>query len=314
MDRVSPNEDALTRDLPHHHDLPREDTYETEDGVSDWIDIDDPDPVALAGYLAEQRMKLGSAWFFPSVLAGEGSQQRQSRGTNRLLQHHDLPSFEYPYPHKTQDNIPDGIGKRDPDPYIMAGYMAVQQMKISRTWLDVSELEGDKKGGVKSNVNVVGEGNVEGEDSQFLSYEQLVDVRKCETVSDLIHFFGPYFVKELAKQKPTCSLVNSERHTWVRNSEKSPAWVGLHSSSVQVNKTTEDSVYDFEGALFGQPAHWELRDSVDFIALWVKGESYGALGEGIAHATNLAAEFDSDYNVVSGAWRDARRPQQCGAA
>ncbi len=127
-------------------------------------------------------------------------------------------------------------------------------MAETNRWISISTLEGD--------------------DAPFLNEQQVCSLQsmKFKHDSELIRWFAPFFVQKLLEHNPSCSLLNSERHFWVNSPWKcqlsSPDWVGLHNSTVDYNRTLIDNKYDFEGALFGKPAHWDLRGSLSFIGVW----------------------------------------------
>jgi hypothetical protein len=80
---------------------------------------------------------------------------------------------------------------------------------------------------------------------------------------DLIRWFALHFVHELFEINPRWSLLNTQRHDWVLDihggAPTRPDWVGLHISMACVKKSSDDKN---EEALFGTPAHWDLRDSL----------------------------------------------------
>jgi hypothetical protein len=121
---------------------------------------------------------------------------------------------------------------------------------------------------------------------------------KCVDESELIQWFTPHLQRVVAsaskRMAMPLALVNTERHAWVDDPHKGapskPDMLVAHPAFWKLNKTDGDETYDGQEFLFGQCAHFDLRDSVTAIMEWKVEMTSGfkALGEGIEYAQRLS--------------------------
>jgi len=144
----------------------------------------------------------------------------------------------------------------------------------------------------------------------FLGDADMKDLqhKKFANESELIKWFEPHFTALMTwashQLKHKMIILNTERHPWVMDPNlgepSKPDGVGLPVEMANFYMTPGDHKYANHGdTKFGVLAHWDLRDSIEFISEWKEGNHalFGALGEAIEYARRINSNFKSDCNV-----------------
>jgi hypothetical protein len=144
-----------------------------------------------------------------------------------------------------------------------------------------------------------------GQGEQVLTDEELSQAKIIREESELVKWFTPHLKKlvdaaSLAIASPLV-LVNTERHAWVedphRGALSKPDMLIAHPAFVRSNLTDGDAKYNGEGFIFGQCAHWDLRDAIEAIVEWkvdMGANDFSALGEGIDYARRIMHHMAED--------------------
>ena len=157
---------------------------------------------------------------------------------------------------------------------------------------------------------------VRGEGPAVLSPAQCTELESThfENESHIIRWFTPVLkrIVESAADKSGHDLVmvNTERHPWVQDPHggfaSKPDLLVTHPYFYKWNKTDGDTHFDGEGFLFGQLAHWDLRDCHTAIVEWklVLKESQTPLGEGVDYVRRMAWVAKDDETFYKPALND----------
>jgi hypothetical protein len=143
-----------------------------------------------------------------------------------------------------------------------------------------------------------------------LNEAQLNQAKLIQNESTLVQWFTPHIIMlvEAASKaiKSPLVLVNTERHAWVKDSHlgapSKPDMLITHPAFFQYNQTDSDCTYSGNDAnfLFGQCAHWDLRDSIEAIVEWkvdMGANDFSALGEGVDYARRIMHISTDDANL-----------------
>lgn len=115
-----------------------------------------------------------------------------------------------------------------------------------------------------------------GQGEQVLTDAELSQAKIISEESELVKWFTPHMKKLVdaassAIESPLV-LVNTERHAWVEDPHlgalSKPDMLIAYPAFVRSNLTDGDANYNGEGFIFGQCAHWDLRDAIEAIVQW----------------------------------------------